>query len=158
MSGLQDIGTTPPALVDTARRRADLHDAIIALEHAAACPASGREPAWSATVLEVLDDLEPEIVEHIDCTESPDGLYAEIAEAAPQLIHTLDDLRAEHVRMRTDVRLLIASLAGATSPSRETVDQARDDIQRLLGLLVRHRQRGAEVVWETYDLDIGDSD
>jgi hypothetical protein len=33
--------------------------------------------------------------------------------------------------------------------------QARDDLQRLLGRVVRHRQLGADLVWDAYNLDIG---
>ena len=33
--------------------------------------------------------------------------------------------------------------------------QARDGIQHVLGLLVKHRQRGADLLWEAYSLDTG---
>jgi hypothetical protein len=33
--------------------------------------------------------------------------------------------------------------------------EARNDLQRLLGRLSRHRQLGADLVWEAYNLDIG---
>ena len=32
---------------------------------------------------------------------------------------------------------------------------ARDDINKVLGRIVRHRQRGADLVLEAYNLDIG---
>jgi hypothetical protein len=35
------------------------------------------------------------------------------------------------------------------------VDDARDDVQRLLGEIVRHRQHGADLVYEAYHVDIG---
>jgi hypothetical protein len=31
----------------------------------------------------------------------------------------------------------------------------REDVQRLLGRIVHHRQLGADLVWEAYNLDIG---
>jgi hypothetical protein len=31
----------------------------------------------------------------------------------------------------------------------------RDDLQRLMGRIVRHRQGGADLVWEAYAIDIG---
>ncbi len=36
-----------------------------------------------------------------------------------------------------------------------SVDETRDEIQRVLGRLVKHRQRGADLVWEAYNRDIG---
>jgi hypothetical protein len=35
------------------------------------------------------------------------------------------------------------------------LDDARDDVQRLLGEIVRHRQHGADLVYEAYHVDIG---
>ena len=35
------------------------------------------------------------------------------------------------------------------------VDEARDDLQRFIGSVIRHRQRGADLVWEAYNVDIG---
>jgi hypothetical protein len=44
-----------------------------------------------------------------------------------------------------------------TTPVGEVWDltEARDQLQRLLGRVVRHRQLGADLVWEAYNLDIG---
>ncbi len=35
------------------------------------------------------------------------------------------------------------------------LDAARDDMQRFIGTVIRHRQRGADLVWEAYNVDIG---
>ena len=35
------------------------------------------------------------------------------------------------------------------------LDDARDDLQRMLGKVIRHRQKGADLVWEAYNVDIG---
>jgi hypothetical protein len=35
------------------------------------------------------------------------------------------------------------------------LDTARDDLQRFIGTVIRHRQRGADLVWEAYNVDIG---
>jgi hypothetical protein len=40
-------------------------------------------------------------------------------------------------------------------PDDGPLDDVRDDLQRVMGLVVRHRQRGADLVWEAYNLDIG---
>ena len=35
------------------------------------------------------------------------------------------------------------------------LEQARDDLQRFIGRVIKHRQRGADLVWEAYNVDIG---
>ena len=35
------------------------------------------------------------------------------------------------------------------------LETCRNDLQRLLGGIVRHRQLGADLVWEAYNVDIG---
>jgi len=38
------------------------------------------------------------------------------------------------------------------------LEQARDDLQRFIGRVIKHRQRGADLVWEAYNVDIGGLD
>lgn len=140
---------------EAAHRRADIYQAILALERAAARPAAAREEQWVTGVIEALAQLEREIVEHIESTERPDGLFAEIIGIAPRLSHAVQLLRDEHPRMLEAASTLKARLT--TEPVRDSrsVDETRDEIQRVLGRLVKHRQHGADLVWEAYNRDIG---
>ena len=107
-------------------------------------------------MIEALDDLEGEILDHIEITERHDGLYAEIVEAAPRLSLEVQLLRDEHPQMQEATSSLKARLTAARDGDALSVDDtARDEIQRLLGRLVKHRQRGADLVWEAYTRDIG---
>ena len=45
--------------------------------------------------------------------------------------------------------------AGEAGTEMWPLDNCRDDLQRLLGGIVRHRQHGADLVWEAYNVDIG---
>jgi hypothetical protein len=144
-----------PTLAETARRRADLHHSLIAVEKAISSPAVGREADWSKDVLRELQDLEHALREHIEVTERPEGLYDEISQKAPRLAHQIERLRAEHPEMREDAGRLITRLEATTPGEAWPLSEARDDLQRLLGKLVRHRQSGADLVWEAYNLDIG---
>lgn len=147
----------PSSLDEVSRRRADLYETIIGLEQAAARPAIGREDAWAETLLHALDELRPELVEHIASTEEQDGLYAEIAEAAPRLIHRTDVLREEHRVMLAELAALTDTVRSVTTADAGSVEQAREDVRKLLGLLVRHRQHGADLVWEAFNRDIGET-
>jgi len=149
-----ELGASP-TLDEVVRRRADLYRAILQLEQAAARPAVAREEQWRDGIVEALEELEREIADHIEITESPNGLYAEIVEHAPRLSYSIQLLRDEHPELREAVTALKARLLASTPPP---VEEARDEIQRVLGRLVKHRQHGADLLWEAYSLDTGGTD
>jgi hypothetical protein len=57
--------------------------------------------------------------------------------------------------MRESTAQTIAKLRSSGIGESWPLEQARDDLQRLLGKIVHHRQLGADLVWEAYNLDIG---
>jgi hypothetical protein len=144
-----------PTLAETARRRADLHGALIEVEQASSRPAVGREPEWTKEVLLRLESLAHAIDEHIQITEQTEGLYDEISAKAPHLSTKIDALREEHPVLRERSTALIARLQTTPVGPAWPLRDARDDLQRLLGQIVRHRQLGSDLVWEAYNLDIG---
>jgi hypothetical protein len=143
-----------PTLAETARRRADLHGALVEVEKAISRPAVGREPEWTKEVVIRLEGLAHAIDEHIEITERNGGLYDEICTTAPHLSGKIDRLRAEHPELRDQTHQLVDRLANGVDDA-WPLDAARDDLQRLLGRIVRHRQLGSDLVWEAYNLDIG---
>jgi len=144
-----------PTLEETARRRADLHHALVEVEKAISGPAAGRELEWAEEVVRHLEDLGRTIQEHIEVTERPEGLYDEITQRAPRLSTKIVRLREEHPSMRDGTIAAIAKLQTTGVGDAWPLNEARDDLQRLLGKIVRHRQLGADLVWEAYNLDIG---
>jgi hypothetical protein len=138
------------------RRRADLRLSLGAVEHALASPASGRAVVWGEIVHRTLEELREEFDEHIDVTEGADGLHEAILTAAPRLAHAVQALTAEHAAIRAD----IAALLGATEPpvTPEDVAGVREQGTQLLGQVIRHRQRGADLVYEAYETDLGGGD
>ncbi|HYX79817.1 MAG TPA: hypothetical protein VE976_04320 [Actinomycetota bacterium] len=144
-----------PALAEARRRRADLHAALIAVEGAISGPAAGREGQWSLEVAKRLTGLRDALDEHIHVTERPEGLYDEIRARAPRLANAVERLQAEHAPLRDDTAAMVERLQGDGVGDSWPLPQARDDLQRLLGRVVRHRQLGADLVWDAYNLDIG---
>ena len=144
-----------PTLEEVVRRRSDLYQAILSLERAAARPAVGREEEWGLGVVEALDEVAREIVDHVEITERQQGLYDEIVEAAPRLGRNVQLLRDEHPEMQEATSALKARLEATPVETPEQVADARDGIQHVLGILVKHRQRGADLLWEAYSLDTG---
>jgi hypothetical protein len=151
----EDEQELTPTLEETARRRADLHAALVEVEQAISSPAVAREADWAKEVVRHLEELGRTIAEHIEVTERPEGLYDEITHRAPRLSTKIERLREEHPAMRDGTIEAISKLQTLGIGDAWPLEDARDDLQRLLGRIVRHRQLGADLVWEAYNLDIG---
>ena len=140
-------------LEELRRRRAELRDSISALELALAAPRGGGRTHWVERVRVALVELSADLGVHVQLTEGPAGLYADIRGADPRLSEAVDRLTDEHGVLKEQVRTLIDRL---TPPdTTEEVDDVRRLGTALLGTLVRHRQRGADLVYEAYEFDIG---
>ena len=155
---MSDRSSESANLAEARRRRADLHHALVDVEEAISGPAAGREPIWTQEVVAMLQRLREAIEEHIEGTERPQGLYDEILHNAPRLADAVDQLRVEHPLLRDATSDAIAKLRTTPIGTTWSLEDARDELQRLLGRVVKHRQRGADLVWEAYTLDIGGTD
>jgi len=146
--------TPDQALLEALRRkRAELRGSMDALELALAAPAPVGQARWAERVDVALVELSADFREHIDVTEGQDGLYADLRAAAPRLSDAVARLAREHRQIR---ELLDDLLARVRIPDSKTdVERVRDLGTNLLGLLVRHRQRGSDLVYEAYELDLG---
>ncbi|MEW2376177.1 hypothetical protein AB0883_08750 [Micromonospora sp. NPDC047812] len=144
--------TTPPGgLRPPAARRlpatppGDLHPLARAL---AVAPAG---PRWRERFLVGLGPVRRGFTEHVRVTEGPAGLYAELLGQAPRLERGVRLLAREHVA--------IAAALSALQQAAELPDAPLDEIlgraAHLLRALARHRQRGADLLWEAYETDLG---
>jgi hypothetical protein len=144
------------ALDEARQRRRTLHDTIWHREEAISSPAAGRIPEWTASVLKEMIGVRDAFGQHVIVTEKPDGLYDEILERAPRLEGNVRRLREEHPEIVKKIEETVTRLEQVDiGMDAWPLDQARDDLQRFIGLVIRHRQRGADLVWEAYNVDIG---
>lgn len=120
---------------------------IQAFEQALASPAA--DPRWRELVEERLGSLREAFGEHIVLTEGPNGLYAEILEHAPRLARRVEMLIRDHGVLLAAIDFLAQRLP-VSDPER-----LRRRASDLLRQLSRHRQRGADLVYEAYATDIG---
>jgi hypothetical protein len=134
-------------------RRAELRESIGALEQALAAPASGRVGAWAERVHVALVELSADLGEHIAITEGPDGLHRDVLATAPRLSNAVVRLTREHAAIAGLVADLLTRVSDP--PTGDDVEAIRDLGTALLGHLARHRQRGADLVYEAYQADIG---
>jgi len=145
-----------PALEEARKRRKTLHDSLVALEVAISSPAAGRIPDWTAVVLKEMVGVRDAFDQHVVVTEKPDGLYEEILGRAPRLEHAITKLKGEHPDITEAVATMVPRLEQVEIGGIEwPLDDARDDLQRFIGRVIRHRQKGADLVWEAYNVDIG---
>jgi hypothetical protein len=138
-------------------QRRSLRRAIGELEDTLASPAAGRERSWSARLLEATRHLSEVFDVHVAVTEGPDGLHEDILDHAPRLANGVRRLKAEHaqIRLALNAELLRLAAAAESGALPTEVDQERARMTLLLGRLVRHRQRGADLIYEAYAVDIG---
>lgn len=158
-SSLGSVPIDSAPLETIRRRRAGLRRAMLDLEQAASGAGAGRETAWLDDVHARLDEVSARFDSHIEGTEGEDGLYAEVLAASPRLANAVTRLRAEHDEICAAISALRAEvepLGGEPGADvTEHLADARESINRLINRLVRHRQQGADLVFQAYALDIG---
>lgn len=146
--------TPDPNLFDSLRRkRAELRDAMSELEMTLAAPPAYGPARWVERVRAALDDLAADLAGHIEITEGADGLYHDILATAPRLSGPVERLTEEHA----EIKSLLERVVGRTAApgAAEDVAGIRDLGTSLLGRLTRHRQQGADLVFEAFETDIG---
>ncbi|MEX0755171.1 MAG: hypothetical protein WD556_08665 [Actinomycetota bacterium] len=147
-----------PALDAARKRRIKLRDELYDVEQAISRPAPGRVESWTSNVITQLQKLRDAMDEHVYVTEEPEGLYDEVLDLSPRLAGKVRRLREEHPLILEQTDELIGRLRANAIGDEWPLEDVRDETQRLLGRIVRHRQRGADLVWEAYNLDIGGMD
>ena len=135
------------------RHRAELLDSLRAVEQSLAAPAVGDVSVWAQRVSVALIELEADFREHVQLTEGSDGLYRSLLEAAPRLSNVVRTLTADHGRIRTAIGQLVETTGGSVVAA--DVARIRRAGTTLLARMSRHRQRGADLVFEAYQTDIG---
>ncbi len=142
-----------PALEAAARRRRELRDALMSLEDAISSPVRTPE-SWRELVAGRLDALDRAFADHVTETEREGGLYDEVEAMDVHVTSRARRLREEHPVLRRNIDDMVARFA-APFPEGTDLAVVRDDVQRLMGKIVRHRQAGSDLVWEAYAIDIG---
>ena len=144
------------ALQQAGQRRKTLHDSLVHLEEALSSPAAGRIADWTSVVVKEMHEVGAAFEQHIVVTEQPDGLYDEIPERAPRLAGNVRRLREEHPEITEGITHVLSKLEHVEIGTENwPLEAARDDLQRFIGSVIRPRQRGADLVWEAYHVDIG---
>ena len=141
------IGQQAPSLEAVRRNREELLQTIHVLERTLAVPAA--DPEWGVRFGRRLAALRDAFAAHVEVTEGAGGLYTEVLDRAPRLAHGVDRLIQDHATLAAAIDALCqrAHTADPQFVRRWTSD--------LLRQLSRHRQQGADLLYEAYETDIG---
>ncbi len=156
--GAQAAATQSPALAAARTERAGLHQCMGALEEAVASPAVGREREWVREVHNRLVELGAAFERHIAVTEGPGGLFEEVHKAAPRLTHGVERLADDHREIRAAIGRALDAIRDRADMLPETPGDGREAVLDLLDQLMRHRQLGADLIYEAYQVDMGAGD
>jgi hypothetical protein len=133
-----------------ASRRQELYETMANLERALARPSGAAD--WRIDIEDSLSDLERALKSHISQVEGEDGLFVEIVGRAPNLQPAVETLRKEH-------RSLESACHRAMSMSADWSPQVlRRRANTLLVRLALHRQSGAELLFDAFNVDIAAGD
>src|SRR5262245_36241090 len=145
------------ALEDVRVRRAGLKAALSNLELALAAAAPGRLDEWGRGVQEALATVHEVWARHIVETEAPGAFLDELVAEAPRLATPAARLRREHTEIMNDIDRAELALKNLPAEAEQDafVDGLRAQLTEMLYALARHRQRGADLVYEAYDVDLG---
>lgn len=146
---------TEQLMMGVRERREELREAMAAVEHALAAPAPGRIAEWWSGVSLALHDLSMRFADHLELTEADGGLFDEVVSVAPRVAHRVDRLREEHVTVLAALDELTTARAPA---SVDDADRLRAGATDVICRLARHRQHGADLLYEAYSVDVGLAD
>lgn len=136
------------ALVAARGRRLTLKQAVSAVETAAASPAA--DTRWHEINTRELRRLRGAFDDHVVEVEAEDGLLAELSRDAPRLQNGINRLAREHPEICQQIDAVIAMAEAGSDP-----DEVRSASLATLVAIARHRQRGADLVYEACNVDIG---
>ncbi len=137
-------------------RRAELRETLNLLEAALAAPASGRAVIWGEAAHSALVMLADDFAAHVEVTEGPDGLHQSIIAGDVRLANAVTALTAEHAELSAEIAGLVVDSEPPVTAG--DVPGIRDRGTALLAGMIRHRQRGADLIYEAYETDIGGGD
>lgn len=148
----EQLGPTPERRERIANRRQDLYEVMQQIEASAARP-SGTDN-WRRHLDGALASLEEALRRHTSEIEAEDGLFDDVSVRTPNLVPIVDDLRREHAAMSAQC----SEARGLVGRSEVSINAVRAAVVELLGQLVVHRQRGAELLYDSYNLELAAGD
>lgn len=145
--------TTGP-LAEARVLRMALAEAADAVEDLVARPAT--HPQWTSRVGDSLDGLRTAFADHVTEVEADDGLLRHILDDQPRLVRGIERMNSDHIEIQAAIEAAIDLVRGCGDMcDQDATESIRSAVVDLMGLISRHRQAGADLVYEAYSVDIG---
>lgn len=141
------------ALPGVAKRRSEMELAMQALERTAARPSG--QAQWADDLAERIHRLQVALNNHIAEVEPANALLDQITAQAPRLQRRVVETKQHHIVLSDLIQRLLQSVAAAKTADRMPVDSLRDSVVEVLTEMTRHRQDGADLIYDAYAIDIG---
>ena len=90
--------------------------------------------------------------------EKSERLYSELSRRRPQIVTRLEDLKAEHPRMLTEIDNIVDVVSGMRDVELDELRELNARIQLLVAQFRRHEAVENELIHEVYWNDIGAGD
>jgi iron-sulfur cluster repair protein YtfE (RIC family) len=149
-----DLAADSAALDEARSRRLALGDAADLIEDLIARP--GSDPQWTVRVADALQGMRQAFDSHVSEVEHDEGLLPQLRHDSARLSNAIDRMYAEHITIGAeldDAATLIVDCGGDCGAA--MVEAIREAVVDVLRSVSRHRQRGADLVYEAYHVDIG---
>jgi hypothetical protein len=149
-----DLTADTAALDEARNRRHALGDAADLIEDLIARP--GSDPQWTVRVADSLQGLRHAFDNHVTEVEHEEGLLPQLRHDSARLSNGIDRMYSEHVTISAELDAaaeLVAECGGDCGT--DNVESIREAVVDVLRSISRHRQRGADLVYEAYHVDIG---
>jgi hypothetical protein len=129
-------------------------DAVHRLEAALVSAAPGRECDWTARVVQELAGVQQALRRHADSARCPRGLWAALECDLPRLAGRVERLRRENADLLQQAQALTRLLAHHDRDERPNCADVRLRAAWLLGALRHHQALEADLIYETFCLDV----
>lgn len=139
-------------------QRESLYATLVELEAALATAGPRRVEEWATVAIEALERVAAAFDAHVRFTEDAGGLFEDVVTSSPGLVHSVEELRTDHRRIRDCLDETLRMLRGGVTGDPATwVGSVRTSAGALLGQLTRHRQKGSDLTYEAFWHDEGGS-
>jgi Hemerythrin HHE cation binding domain len=148
----EDAAATSAELATVRAHRIRLREASQALEAALAAPLTGRPDGWVGQVMPAVQRIREAFAAHVSFTEGRGGLFDQIRTDAPRLVTALARLHREHDEITAG---LAAAEEQLEARGEAGMARVREQLTAALTALSLHRKRGADLLYEAYQVDLG---
>lgn len=139
---------------EVVRHRSRLKAAMSQLDSALAAGREQPATTWLSSLGDACTTLSEALRRHVALHEGPDSFHSEILRAQPHLAPRVSWLQRDHAQLHSHLESFRRQidLAGSTAVPTAELHRAGN---ALLHLFSRHRRRGADVVWDAFEFDLG---